>query len=946
MNISCHNHPESALTGSTLANMIKRCKDLKRTHFSYTDHGHLSSALKAYTMAKKAGLKSALGLEFYFKDSKCSIISGTTADRSNYFTGTVFAKTQEAYQELCRAVSRIDFPTIVIQDEEQSLWNWEILEHLSKFDFIFVLGGPHCIVGKTLLGSNKELSEKVFLKLKDLFKDRLFTSLVCEKWSKKYASVIKIDYKDGTYSSLLTTDLVTTDKARKIKAIDLITRSGHLEIQSYISNQTYYKVYKKIDKVTEHKGYLPLPLDVTLEINKFLLDMSKKHSVITLLSDYAYYAEPGDRIVQEMVLEGKNKLHSVLNMKTEDEFLTYLQNTMKLSLEESQKLIQNNNKWAKNFDSFELKYEIRLPDSGEKPALQQCMDLIHKNGRMKWDDKEYVSRLREEIEVIAHNGKKDLSGYFLPIADIVEHYRQNNKLTGPSRGSAGGSLMCYLMGITQVDPIRYGLSFPRFLSLDRIKNGDYPDVDGDYSDRNLLLGEDGKSGYLYERWGDKAAQVSTRHTVRLKSAIKDTNRYFGNGTVEKEIEAFSKALPDPPQGVPDSDFVFGYEDSDGNHITGLIEQFQPLKDYSEKRPKEWEVVQKSLGITRAHSQHASAFAISDIPLQDLLPTKNGHITQYAAKEIEQAGILKYDFLTVSNIKDIETCLKLINKKNKEDLPIGYFTHNEKREYVWDLPKDLKAFESCWDGNTHTLFQINTQSMIPFVKDIKPESVEDLSVILALVRPGPMDFIDEDTGRSMAEEYVFRRQGKSKSDFKELNDLIPETHSVLVFQEQSLLISKELGGMTPADAEKLRRLFSKKLKKEAGEMKPIFMSTAIPKIGEEKANKIWDMMETSSRYSFNCIDGDQGVLTSNGYVKMSDIVNDPLIYQVAYHDLHSGNLKYEIPDFGSEMGEREVWTVELSNGKTLSATPDHRFLSNGEWLTLKDIVEKDLLFDGT
>jgi intein/homing endonuclease len=142
------------------------------------------------------------------------------------------------------------------------------------------------------------------------------------------------------------------------------------------------------------------------------------------------------------------------------------------------------------------------------------------------------------------------------------------------------------------------------------------------------------------------------------------------------------------------------------------------------------------------------------------------------------------------------------------------------------------------------------------------------------------------------------------------------------------------------------LFSKKLKKEAGEMKPIFMSTAISKIGEEKANKIWDMMETSSRYSFNCIDGDQEILTKTGTYSIRNIVANPHLYEVAYTDTQCSNLKYEIPDFVANKGVKEVWTLELSNGKILSATPDHKFLSNGEWIQLKDIVEKGLSFDET
>jgi DNA-directed DNA polymerase III PolC len=848
ISISPHTHPESQLTGSTVAAMVKRAAELKRTHFSYTDLGHLSSALKAYGLSKKAGLKFAAGIEFYFKDPKCNLVTGTPADRCRYFNGTLFAKNQAAYQELVRVVSKDDMLKIVVQDEEQSLWSWDELERLSKFDTLLVLGGIHCMVGKTFLADGPELAENVLLKAKSLFGDRLSLALICEPWNKKYATVIKIDYADASSDSLLASDTVTTDKARKIKASDLITRSGHTEIESKIVGSTFFKVGKKILKITEHKGFLPLPVDATLEINKFFIEMSKKHEIPALVSDYAFYAEKEDHIVQTMVLEGTNKLKSSLHMKTEQEMESYLVGAMGLYPDHVGRILENNNIWAKNFDNFELKYEWRLADSGGN-ALQQCMEVIKKNGRMNWKDPVYTSRLREEIQVIAQNGIKDFSAYFLPIADVVTHYRENGKLTGPSRGSAGGSLFCYVMGITQVDPIRYGLSFPRFLSLDRIKNGDIPDVDTDFPDRDLLIGKDGKTGYLYQRWGNKAAQISTRHKVRLKSAVKDTNRYL-NGAVEKEVEAFSKALPEPPQGVPDQDFVFGYEDTDGNHISGLFEQFAPLREYAAKRPKEWEIVQKALGITRAHSLHASAFVLSDIPISDILPTKEGNVTQYEAKQCEAAGLVKYDFLTVSNIKDIETCLKIINKKNGESPTIGYFTHKGKQEYVWDLPTDPDAFKSSWDGNTETLFQINTKSMIPFVKEILPESVDDLSVILALVRPGPMDYIDEVTGRSMAEEYVLRRQGKSQPDLVELFDLIKETYGIIVFQEQSLRISKELGGMLPSDAEKLRRLFSKKLKKEAGEMKPIFMSTAVKLIGEEKANKIWDMMETSSRYSFN------------------------------------------------------------------------------------------------
>ena len=355
MKISVHTHPESQLTGSTVPAMVKRAVALGRTHFSYTDLGHLSSCLKAYGLAKKAGLKFAPGIEFYIKDPKDDLISGTPAERCKYFTSTLFCKTQASYQELCRLVSRLDMPKIKVQDELQSLWSWSELEHMSKFDTLLVLGGVHCLVGKTLLADGPELAEKVFLKCKNLFGDRLSVALICEPWDRKYAKVVEIQYVDGTRDSVLNSDYVATNKARKIKAIDLVTKSGHFEIESKIVGTTYFAVNKKIKSVKEHTGFLPLPVDATLEINKFLLSMGKKYNVQVLVSDYAFYAERSDHIVQTMVLEGTNKLKSDLHMKEEGEFRVYLQDKMGLPSTEIDIIINSNDEWAKNFDNFELK---------------------------------------------------------------------------------------------------------------------------------------------------------------------------------------------------------------------------------------------------------------------------------------------------------------------------------------------------------------------------------------------------------------------------------------------------------------------------------------------------------------------------------------------------------------------------------------------------------------
>ena len=850
MKVSPHQHCESALTGSPISTMIKRASDLKRTYFSYTDLGHLGSALKVYGLAKKASLKPILGMEFFFKDPKCGIVTGTQADRCRYFNGTIYATTQEAYQELCRTASKSDLPKIDVFEEEQNLWGWEEIAHLSEFETQFVLAGPHCMVGKALLADGPEVAEKVLLRLKGWFEQRLSLALVCEPWNRKFAAVIKVSYTDGTYDSLLGSDIVTTDRARKVKASELITRGGHKEIHSKIVGSTFFEVYKTIDKITEHKGFLPLPCDVTLEINKFFVEMSQKHGLKLLASDYAFYAEKEDKIVQTMILEGTTKLKSDLHMKSRDELENYLVHTMGLSEFKADNILANNDDWAMNFDKFELKYNWRLADSGGN-ALQQCMDIIKSKGLMRWQDPIWTARLREEIQVIAKNKIKDLSPYFLPIHDVIAHYEENGRLTGPGRGSSAGSLIAYCMGITKVNPFLYDLSFNRFYSTDRIEALKLADIDSDLESRDLLVGGDGKSGYLYSRWGNKAAQVSTRGKIRLKSAIKDTNRYF-NGSVEKEIESLTKSLPDAGQGITDDQFLFGFEDEDGNHIDGLIETSEVLQKYAEARPKEWSVVKQALGITRSFSKHACAFLIADKPISDFVPIKEGCITQYEAGACEESGLVKYDFLVINQLKDIRVCLDLINKKNGEKNKVGHFTHKGKMAYIWDLPEDPDAFKSVWGGATESCFQINTSTMTPFVKSVMPKSMEDLSIILSLVRPGPLDYVIEETGRNMAEEYVYRRDGNSYEDIEILKELIPETYSVLVYQEQVTKVAKKLAGFTGSEAENLREAIGKKKQSAILKIKPNFVSGCVAsgKVTEVEAQQLWDRIVTFGRYAFN------------------------------------------------------------------------------------------------
>lgn len=495
----------------------------------------------------------------------------------------------------------------------------------------------------------------------------------------------------------------------------------------------------------------------------------------------------------------------------------------------------------------------------------------------KQKNKEYLCKKSYKVSFIGigiersnHFNFSTKKGYFSKITNIskktdnrvyditVEKDHSYTTVDYVVHNSAGGSFLMYCMGITQIDPIKYGLYFSRFLTLGRILSGSLPDVDVDLNSRDLLVE---KNGFFNTHYDERWAQVSTRTIMKLKSSIRDVNR-FKFGKVEEEIERFAKNLEATPQGISDADFVFGYEDNEGNHVAGLLDKDEKLKAYTQERPEEWEIVKRTLGISRQNGRHASAFVISNKLLTDIIPTMkvSGHenITQYEAKEVEEAGLIKYDFLIIKVLNDIQLAIENINKKNYYEngnvgkLESGHFFHKGDSVYIWDLPEEPEVFDMLGEGKTETVFQLNTTSVTPYVIDMKPRSVEDCAVVTSLVRPGPLEFIDEKTGRNMAQEYVERRHGRSRGEIPILDELLPETYGVMVFQEQINRITKELTGWDDEKAEDVRIAVGKKKLRMIEELKPQFIeaSAKTGRVDAYTAATIWAMIEKFGRYGFN------------------------------------------------------------------------------------------------
>ena len=521
--------------------------------------------------------------------------------------------------------------------------------------------------------------------------------------------------------------------------------------------------------------------------------------------------------------------------------------------------------------------DIKAAVPTEEEALKLLLlRKISENGRMRWEDRGYVDRLNKEMKVICDNGIINFARYFLFLEHWNQWTRDHSILSAPGRGSGAGSLLCYLLKITHLNPFDLGLPFERFLSMGRLKRGKFPDIDWDLGQRDLLIAK------LSETYTDRFAQCSTHGTLKVKSAIKDACRVLlGWNSSHPEVDQLTKTIPPTPTGVDDEKFLVGYTDAENTKHEGHIDSNPLLKRFFEAHPEVFKMVLKLLGIPRSVGRHASAYFISDRPIWESVPTCNisGNIvTQYTAKPSEKAGLIKFDLLRVNTLSDISGCVRLVQQRMGYKVARERMTIKNESFDVWkgelgvdqvpmpdgqvldiyQLPPDNAVFDDFAQGKTETVFQMNTPLLTAFCKRVKPRSLRDLSAIVALVRPGPLTAdtgipLNNDTNYTMTEAFIARRDGDLDVTYVHpgLEPILSETHGVAVYQEQLQQIFSDLAGYSPEEADQIRELVAKKEKDQ--------MEKLIPEIKERLRNCNWNenqiqvlisLCEASASYSFN------------------------------------------------------------------------------------------------
>eukprot|EP00178_Gracilaria_changii_P006503 TRINITY_DN2129_c0_g2_i1.p1 TRINITY_DN2129_c0_g2~~TRINITY_DN2129_c0_g2_i1.p1 ORF type:complete len:1916 (-),score=245.62 TRINITY_DN2129_c0_g2_i1:12407-18154(-) len=462
-------------------------------------------------------------------------------------------------------------------------------------------------------------------------------------------------------------------------------------------------------------------------------------------------------------------------------------------------------------------------------GLQERLSARTKSGLIgKGSESTYIERLELELDVICQMG---FSSYFLVVWDYIHFARTNSIPVGPGRGSAAGSLVAFALRITDVDPIPFNLLFERFLNIERKS---MPDIDTDFS----VDGREKVISYVTDRYGQgRVAQIITFNRLTSKAVLKDVARV--HNVPYREADRLAKLIP-VSRGKPAT-------------LKDLLSNKPSSKDFKkavESRPdyREWlDKAQRIEGTNKTFGIHAAGVVISANPLTDIVPlTKAKHgetITQYAMEDVESVGLLKMDFLGLKNLTVIETALKFVNlgrreQGNVEDLDFSVDT----------LPlDDDNTYRLLSEGNLDGIFQLDASSgMRNVVRELRPTSLEDISSILALYRPGPLD-------AGLIPKFIRRKHGLEPIEYDHplLEPILKETYGIMVYQEQIMRIARDLAGYSLGQADILRRAMGKKKLKDMEKERPRFVKGARERgITEDISENLFDMMVKFAEYCFN------------------------------------------------------------------------------------------------
>lgn len=428
---------------------------------------------------------------------------------------------------------------------------------------------------------------------------------------------------------------------------------------------------------------------------------------------------------------------------------------------------------------------------------------------------EIIDRVKYELYTIEKMG---YAAYFLIVQDFINFARSQGIRVGPGRGSAAGSIVSYALGITNVDPLKYGLIFERFLNIERISMPDI-DIDFDFERRGEVI------DYVNKKYGsDHVAQIVTFGTMAARGAIRDVGRVLQ--VPLPEVDKIAKMIP----FGPDIDIEKALEN---------VKELRAMYEKDEQVKKLIDTARKIEGLSRHASVHAAGVVISEKPLTEYVPLQqleeDSVVTQYTMEDLEKIGLLKMDFLGLRNLTMISLSLEIIKKTRVEELDIDTVPLN-----------DPATYGLLCRGETVGVFQLESRGMQGLIKDLQPNNFEEIIALLALYRPGPLE-------SGMVEDYVKRKHRRVpvKYELPELQPILRETHGTILYQEQVMEIASKIAGFSLGQADLLRRAMGKKKAKEMQQQKEFFVEGAVKKgFSKHKATELFNLCAKFAGYGFN------------------------------------------------------------------------------------------------
>jgi len=559
-----------------------------------------------------------------------------------------------------------------------------------------------------------------------------------------------------------------------------------------------------------------------IQVNQELIKIARKNNIPLIATNDIHYLRPEDNEAQDiLMLVNTSALPDDperLTMK-EHNFSMKPPSEMKDFFKEVPEAIANTQKIVQrcNFE-FELgKYQLphfKVPNGQSADEYLKNLALAGLKDRYGEKVNEVImARLEHELEIIKKTG---FASYLLIVQDFINWAKQNDILVGPGRGSAAGSVVSYLLNITDIDPLKYDLLFERFLNPERIS---MPDIDLDFADTR----RDEVINYVRQKYGDDhVAQIITFGTMAARAAIRDTGRAMSYSY--QLCDQVAKAIP------------MGLTLERALHESVELHQ---MYDSDEQIKKLVDTAMKLEGVARHASTHAAGVVITKEPLNKIVslqhPTQDDGaiVTQYGMHSIEDLGLLKMDFLGLKTLTQIGNTINIV--KNTKNIQLDFST------LVLD---DAATYRLLQDAKTTGVFQLESDGMKRYLRELKPTVFEDIIAMVALYRPGPMEFIPD---------FISRKHGHKKIDYINagLEPILKNTYGIIVYQEQVMEIANKLGGFSLPEADILRMAMGKKIKKLLDEQKENLVSGMIKNdISRENAERIWAFIEPFARYGFN------------------------------------------------------------------------------------------------